>query len=68
MTNMTRWTPDPTFSASPRDGAGASAEIDVDTEAGDPRFVPHGGGSRGLRVHRTRLRGGDASSDSYRFP
>jgi 56kDa selenium binding protein (SBP56) len=47
-------------------------DIDVDTETGgislDPRFFPHGDEFRGLRVHQTRLQGGDASSDSYCFP
>jgi selenium-binding protein 1 len=33
----------------------------------DPRFLPHGEDFRGLRVHQTRLQGGDASSDSYCF-
>jgi methanethiol oxidase len=55
------------------DGVGAwQAKIDVDTGAGgmtlDPRFFPHGDAFRGLRVHQTRLQGGDASSDSYCFP
>jgi selenium-binding protein 1 len=55
------------------DGVGAwQAKIDVDTSAGgltlDPRFFPHGDDFRGLRVHQTRLQGGDASSDSYCFP
>jgi selenium-binding protein 1 len=54
-------------------GVGAwLAKIDVDTENGgmalDPRFFPHGDDFRGLRVHQTRLQGGDASSDSYCFP
>ena len=31
----------------------------------DPRFFPNGEDFRGLRVHQTRLQGGDASSDSY---
>ncbi|WP_240670205.1 selenium-binding family protein [Actinoplanes solisilvae] len=48
------------------------AKIDIDTEKGgmtlDPRFFPHGDELRGLRVHQTRLQGGDASSDSYCFP
>ncbi|GAB7042669.1 MULTISPECIES: selenium-binding protein SBP56-related protein [Catenuloplanes] len=34
----------------------------------DERFFPHGDDFRGLRVHQTRLQGGDASSDSYCFP
>jgi len=55
------------------DGVGAwLAKIDVDTDNGgmsqDPRFFPHGDDFRGLRVHQTRLQGGDASSDSYCFP
>ncbi|MFI7599550.1 selenium-binding protein SBP56-related protein [Actinoplanes sp. NPDC049681] len=55
------------------DGVGAwMAKIDVDTAAGgmtlDERFFPHGDDFRGLRVHQTRLQGGDASSDSYCFP
>ena len=33
----------------------------------DERFFPHGDEFRGLRVHQTRLQGGDASSDSYCF-
>jgi len=47
------------------------AKLDADTTAGgmsaDPRFFPHGEAFRGLRVHQTRLAGGDASSDSYCF-
>jgi methanethiol oxidase len=55
------------------DGVGAwAAKLDVDLENGgiapDPRFFPHGDEFRGLRVHQTRLQGGDASSDSYCFP
>jgi selenium-binding protein 1 len=55
------------------DGVGAwMGKIDVDTENGgmtlDERFFPHGDDFRGLRVHQTRLQGGDASSDSYCFP
>lgn len=55
------------------DGVGAwLAKLDVDTENGgltpDPRFFPHGEDFRGLRVHQTRLAGGDASSDSYCYP
>ncbi len=54
------------------DGVGAwMARIDADVEAGgmsvDARFFPHGDDFRGLRVHQTRLQGGDASSDSYCF-
>jgi selenium-binding protein 1 len=52
------------------DGAGAwMAKLDADISAGglvpDARFFPHGDDFRGLRVHQTRLQGGDASSDSY---
>ncbi|MBX7432830.1 selenium-binding family protein [Mycobacterium sp. Y57] len=54
------------------DGVGAwMAKFDADTDAGglapDARFFPHGDDFRGLRVHQTRLQGGDASSDSYCF-
>jgi selenium-binding protein 1 len=52
------------------DGVGAwAAKLDADVDAGgvavDRRFFPHGDDFRGLRVHQTRLQGGDASSDSY---
>jgi methanethiol oxidase len=52
------------------DGVGAwAAKLDADTDHGgitpDQRFFPHGDDFRGLRVHQTRLQGGDASSDSY---
>ena len=52
------------------DGVGAwAAKLDADPDAGgivpDPRFFPNGEDFRGLRVHQTRLQGGDASSDSY---
>ena len=52
------------------DGVGAwMAKLDADVSAGglvpDSRFFPHGNDFRGLRVHQTRLQGGDASSDSY---
>jgi selenium-binding protein 1 len=44
-------------------------KLDADTDRGglsaDTRFFPHGDDFRGLRVHQTRLQGGDASSDSY---
>jgi selenium-binding protein 1 len=51
------------------DGVGAwLAKIDADSFTLDPRFFPHGDEFRGLRVHQTRLQGGDASSDSYCFP
>jgi selenium-binding protein 1 len=53
------------------DGVGAwQAKIDssADSFAADERFFPHGDDFRGLRVHQTRLQGGDASSDSYCFP
>jgi len=47
------------------------ARIDANTETGgmtvDPRFFPQDDDFRGLRVHQTRLQGGDASSDSYCF-
>lgn len=53
------------------DGVGAwMAKLDADPSGGltaDPRFFPHGEDFRGLRVHQTRLQGGDASSDSYCF-
>jgi selenium-binding protein 1 len=54
------------------EGVGAwMAKLDVDTANGgislDQRFFPHGEEFRGLRVHQTRLEGGDASSDSYCF-
>jgi selenium-binding protein 1 len=52
-------------------GVGAwQAKLDA-TDAGltiDSRFFPNGDDFRGLRVHQTRLQGGDASSDSYCFP
>src|SRR6266540_3642647 len=52
------------------DGVGAwMARFDADLDGGgiaaDPRFFPNGDDFRGLRVHQTRLQGGDASSDSY---
>lgn len=55
------------------DGVGAwMMKLDVDSERGgmrlDERFFPHGDEFRGLRVHQTRLQGGDASSDSYCYP
>ena len=51
-------------------GVGAwVAKLDADPERGgltvDPGFFPSGEDFRGLRVHQTRLQGGDASSDSY---
>src|SRR6266498_438829 len=54
------------------DGVGAwVAKVDADINSGglaaDPRFFPHDEDFRGLRVHQTRLQGGDASSDSYCF-
>jgi selenium-binding protein 1 len=52
------------------DGVGAwVAKVDVDggSLSADPRFFPHDQDFRGLRVHQTRLQGGDASSDSYCF-
>jgi selenium-binding protein 1 len=53
-------------------GVGAwMAQVHADIENGgmsiEPRFFPHGGDFRGLRVHQVRLQGGDASSDSYCF-
>ena len=54
------------------DGVGAwMAKLDVPTDGGleiDARFFPNGDDFRGLRVHQTRLQGGDASSDSYCYP
>jgi len=52
------------------DGVGAwMAKLDANLDGGgltaDPGFFPHGDDFRGLRVHQTRLQGGDASSDSY---
>jgi methanethiol oxidase len=54
------------------DGVGAwVAKLDADPAGGglapDARFFPNGDDFRGLRVHQTRLQGGDASSDSYCF-
>ena len=54
------------------DGVGAwAARIDTNVDGGemaiDERFFPHGEDFHGLRVHQTRLQGGDASSDSYCF-
>jgi methanethiol oxidase len=54
------------------DGVGSwMAKLDADIGNGglaaDPSFFPHGDDFRGLRVHQTRLQGGDASSDSYCF-
>ena len=54
------------------DGVGAwMSKIDADVQHGglkvDTRFFPHDDDFRGLRVHQTRLQGGDASSDSYCF-
>lgn len=53
-------------------GVGAwMAKLDADVSTGglvvDTRFFPRGNDFRGLRVHQTRLQGGDASSDSYCF-
>ena len=46
-------------------------KLDTDPDRGgltvDPAFFPHGADFAGLRVHQTRLAGGDASSDSYCF-
>jgi methanethiol oxidase len=54
------------------DGVGAwMAKFDADVSGGglvsDARFFPHDDDFHGLRVHQTRLQGGDASSDSYCF-
>ena len=54
------------------DGGGAwMVKVDADTDGGgmtiDERFFPNGEDFHGLRVHQTRLQGGDASSDSYCF-
>jgi selenium-binding protein 1 len=51
-------------------GVGAwMAKLDADPDTGglatEPGFFPNGDDFRGLRVHQTRLQGGDASSDSY---
>jgi selenium-binding protein 1 len=35
--------------------------------AADARFLPHGDDFHCLRLHQTRLQGGDASSDSYYY-
>jgi methanethiol oxidase len=53
-------------------GVGAwLAKLDTNLDGGgltaDPGFFPNGEAFRGLRVHQTRLQGGDASSDSYCF-
>jgi selenium-binding protein 1 len=69
VTNSLYGTWDPIFYP---DGVGAwMAKLDANTDRGgitpDPRFFPNGGDFRGLRVHQTRLAGGDASSDSYCF-
>jgi selenium-binding protein 1 len=51
------------------EGVGAwVAKLDAGQDGGlsvAPRFFPNGEDFRGLRVHQTRLQGGDASSDSY---
>ncbi|MGZ6779122.1 MAG: selenium-binding protein SBP56-related protein [Mycobacterium sp.] len=54
------------------DGVGSwMAKLDADITNGglaaDVAFFPHADDFRGLRVHQTRLQGGDASSDSYCF-
>jgi selenium-binding protein 1 len=54
------------------DGVGSwVAKLDANLDGGgltaDPRFFPNGDDFHGLRVHQTRLQGGDASSDSYCF-
>jgi len=52
------------------DGVGAwMAKVDSgESFTFDARFFPNGDDFRGLRVHQTRLQGGDASSDSYCYP
>jgi methanethiol oxidase len=54
------------------DGVGAwMTKLDVGEGSGisfDERFFLHGEAFRGRRLHQTRLRGGDASSDSYCYP
>jgi selenium-binding protein 1 len=52
------------------DGVGAwMAKVDSGPDfTFDERFFPNGDDFRGLRVHQTRLQGGDASSDSYCYP
>ncbi len=54
------------------DGVGSwMAKLDADTDRGgltiDERFFPRGDDFHGMRVHQTRLQGGDASTDSYCF-
>jgi len=54
------------------EGVGAwVAKLDAQPGSGglaaDGRFFPNGADFKGLRVHQTRLKGGDASSDSYCF-
>ena len=44
---------------------GRPLRLQVGGLAADRRFFPNGDAFRGLRVHQTRLQGGDASSDSY---
>ena len=46
-------------------------ELDVADVGGisfDERFFLYGKASRDRRPHQVRLQGGDASSDSYRYP
>jgi len=66
----TRSTPRGTTSST-REGVGAwVARIDANTEAGEMTLnlrFSRTDDFRGLRVHQTRLQGGDASSDSYCF-
>ena len=53
----------------PRRVGAWAAKLDTELDGGglviDARFFPNGSDFRGLRVHQTRLEGGDASSDSY---
>jgi selenium-binding protein 1 len=55
----------------PQDVGAWMAKLDANTDGGgmipDSGFFPHGDDFRGLRLHQTRLDGGDASSDSYCF-
>jgi hypothetical protein len=61
-------TTDPTFYRTPREAIAAPPEqlaYAALMTRPDEQFFPHGDEFRGLRVHQTRLQGGDASSDSY---
>jgi selenium-binding protein 1 len=57
----------------PRRGRRLAAKLDTNPEHGgglspDPRCFPNGQAFGGLRVHQTRLQGGDAARDSYCHP